>query len=443
VSRAALAIACAVLALPLGSATAALGQQAGTAPRPEVTEFTVAGIPVVHKPILANDVISVRVYIRGGSANLTPETAGIENLMALASRRGTEKYSREQFAALAAATGTAIGSEANPDFTALSLQAVREHWDAAWDLFSQAVRHPTFPDDEVELIRAQLVNQLQGRADNPDALLAVLANELLYEGHPYALDPVGTVETIGALTAQELRRWHAERVTRENLLIVVVGNVSREELAAKVEGAFAGLPATGQSARAIPALETTAPSLRVVERELPTNYIRGQFLTPDPGHADYAAIRVAIDVLSNRLFEEVRTKRNLSYAVAAGLSQRLANYGLLYVTAVEPDTTIAVILSEVDRLKSEPISPERLASNVNVFLTNYWLAQETNMGQATTLGTFALVGGGWQNADSFADRVRAVTPADIQRVARDYLKNIHFAVLGDPESINRALFTSY
>jgi len=295
----------------------------------------------------------------------------------------------------------------------------------------------------VELIRAQLVNQLQGRADNPDALLAVLANELLYEGHPYALDPVGTVETIGALTAQDLRRWHAERVTRENLLIVAVGNVSREELAAKVEAAFAGLPATGNSARPIPALEKTAPSLRVVERELPTNYIRGQFLTPDPGHADYAAIRVAIDVLSNRLFEEVRTKRNLSYAVAAGLSQRLSNYGLLYVTAVEPDTTIGVILSEVDRLKGEPISPERLASNVNVFLTNYWLAQETNMGQATTLGTFELVGGGWRNADSFADRVRAVTPTDIQRVARDYLKNIHFAVLGDPASINRALFTSY
>ena len=144
-----------------------------------------------------------------------------------------------------------------------------------------------------------------------------------------------------------------------------------------------------------------------------------------------------------RLFEEVRTKRNLSYAVQAGLSQRRTNYGLLYVTAVQPDTTLKVMLAEVEKLKNEPITAQRLAATVNGFLTEYWLAQETNMGQATTLGTYELVGGGWENAETFTDRVRAVTPADIQRVAREYLKNVNFAVIGNPSAINGQLFTSY
>src|SRR5690606_18484119 len=132
------------------------------------------------------------------------------------------------------------------------------------------------------------------------------------------------------------------------------------------------------------------------ERELPTNYIRGQFPAPAPDHPDFAPFRIGIEILGDRLFEEVRTKRNLSYAVQAGLSQRAANYGILYVTAVDPGATLPVMLAELDRLKDEPISAERLAQSVNVFLTQYWLGQETNMGQAQSLGTYELVGGGWE-----------------------------------------------
>jgi zinc protease len=257
------------------------------------------------------------------------------------------------------------------------------------------------------------------------------------------VDPLGTVESVGRVTAADLRRWHAERLTKENLLIVVVGNVARDDLTRKITDAFGGLPATGGAARPVPRVTTTAPKLEVTQKELPTNYIRGQFTAPDPSHSDFPALRVAIDILSNRFFEEVRTKRNLSYAVQAGLSQRRSNYGLLYVTAVQPDTTLKVMLAEVERLKNEPITPARLAQSVNGFLTQYWLAQETNMGQAGTLGTYELVGGGWENAEAFTRRVRAVTPADIQRVAREYLKNVHFAVIGNPAAIDRALFTSY
>jgi predicted Zn-dependent peptidase len=408
----------------------------------QVSEFEVAGIPVLYKPIQGNAVVAVRLYLNGGSANLAPETAGIERFVATASVRGTEKYTRDEFAALLAATGTAIGADPNPDYTVLSVQAVGAHWEQAWDLFTQAVLHPTFPAEEVDLVRAQIVNQLRARIDNPDAYLQFLANELMYRGHPYAIDPAGTVEAIESLQVEDLERWHDQRLTKENLLFVVVGNVPRADVEAKIAAAFGGLPPTGGAARPIPPLAPSGPAVEVTERELPTNYVRGEFSTPHPGDPDYAAIRVAIDILSDRLGEEVRTKRNLSYAVFAALSQRRANYGLLYVTAVEPDTTLEVMLHEIERLKTEPITAERLAENVNVFLTLYWLGQETNMGQAATLGTFEMVGEGWENAAEFVRRVQAVTPADIQRVAETYLKDIRFVIIGNPAKIDRSLFTS-
>ena len=409
---------------------------------PVVSEFVAAGIPVIYKPIEANEVIAVRLYLRGGSANLTAETAGIESFMTAAATRGTEKYSRDEFAARSAATGTAIGANANPDYTVITLQAVSEHWDEAWDLFTQAALHPTFPADEVALVRDQIVNQLKGRLDNPDAFLALLANEQFYGGHPYEIDPLGTVEAVEALAREDLARRHAQRMTKENLLLVVVGNVPREDVERKVEAAFGGLPATGGGSNPVPEIRIVGSRVDVTERELPTNYIRGQFVAPDPGNPDFPAMQVATDILSDRFFEEVRTKRNLSYAAFAGLSQRQANYGLVYVTAVEPDTTLAVMLHEIERLKTEPITAERLAENVNVFLTQYWLAQESNMEQGAMLGAFEIVGGGWEKAADFVEGVRNVTPADIQRVAETYLMHVQFVVIGDPATIDDVLFTS-
>lgn len=408
----------------------------------DVQEFTAAGIDVVHRSIEANEVIAVQLYVKGGSAALTPETAGIERFIGAVATRGTDKYDKDAFASRAAATGAAIGGHVFHDYSVMTLQAVTDYWDESWDLFSQAVLHPTFPESEVELVREQIINALKGREDDPDQYLALLANDLLYAGHPYAIDPNGTVEAIESLTVEDLSAWHARRLTKENLLFVVVGNVDRADLEAKIRATFDALPAAGGMAAETTAAQPGGPDVNVVERELPTNYIRGQFVTPPPGDPDYAPLRVGLNILSNRLFEEVRTKRNLSYAVFSGLSQRRANYGLLYVTAVEPDTTLKVMYHEVERLKTEPITEDRLQESVNVFATRYWMGQETNMGLATALGTFGLAGGGWEQALDFIDRVHAVTPVDIQRVAAEYLKDLHFAVLGDPAKIDEELFTS-
>jgi predicted Zn-dependent peptidase len=96
----------------------------------------------------------------------------------------------------------------------------------------------------------------------------------------------------------------------------------------------------------------------------------------------------------------------------------------------------------VRRLQREPLSTERLQETRNEYATNYWMNQETNLGQAAQLGTFELTGGGWRNALALVDKVSAVTPADIQRVATRYFRNARFVVVGDPKKIDRTLFQS-
>ena len=408
-----------------------------------VTEFTVAGVRVIFKPVSANEIIAVRLYLRGGSANLTPQSAGIERFAGELARRGTERFSADAFAALAARTGTQIGVEAGHDFTVFTLRTVRDSWNDAWDLFTQAALHPTFPADQFALVRDQLLSLMRQRADNPGPQLTYLADSVFYAGHTYALDPEGSEAALGALTRDDLVRWHGERFTKENLLLVVVGNVARADLEARIAAAFGPLPARGGTARR-PGPYTARPAdVMVVPRRLPTNYVMGLYVAPARSDADDAAANVGIRILSERLFEEVRTKRNLSYAVGAGLHADRVNAGTLLVFTTEPDTALKVMRHEVERLAAEPIPPNRLAETVNVFLTNYLMGQEANMSQASDLGAFEMVGGGWRRAGSFPDRVRAVTPADVQRIARRYLRNVRFVVIGDSSKVDRRLFTSF
>jgi len=425
-----------------GPATAQRRAASSPASRPTVTEFTVAGIPVILKPIAANDVIAVRLYLKGGSAALRPGKEGIENFIGIVAERGTAKYSGDEFAARATSTGTRIGFDISNDYTAFIGQGVRQHWNETWDLFTQAALHPIFPEEEVEQARGRILNAIKQRVDNPDDHLNMLADSVMYAGHAYALDPAGSISAVAKLTRDDLAEWHRRRMTKANLLLVVVGNVTRADLTAKIRSAFGSLPATGGEAMRLTALPPLQPDLVVVKEDLPTNYILGVYSVPNPASPDFPAIRVATRVLSERLFEEVRTKRNLAYAVFSGIGTRAENSGNLYVTAVDPDTTIKVMLSEVRRLQQEPVPLDRLRQSINVFATGLLMSQQTNMGQAAGLGLWEISGGGWENGVSYIDRLRNVTPAQLQQAATKYLRNARFVVIGDPAKIDRKVFTA-
>lgn len=403
--------------------------------------YRVGDVVVLHRQTPANSVVAARVYVAGGSANLTERTAGIERLaLNTAVNGGTESRSKDEFNALLDSMGSSVGAFDERDFSGYSMKSVVDSFDATWDLMVEAMVQAKMPEDELELQRERHLASIRSLTDNPDRLVNHVAGKLLFKGHPYESFQLGTADNVATFTRDEVAAYQRAMLEPARMTVVVVGNVPREALLEGVSKLARIVPSGAITPQETGPLDAEQSEMVVEQKELPTNYILGLFAAPPPGHDDYEAMYVTMRFLRDRLFEEVRTKRNLTYAVSSGLSDRRANFGYLYVTAVDPDATMPVMFDEVEKLKNGDFTAEQLEQSRNVFITRHYMDLETNGSQASLLARSHLIAGDWKAQDETIDRLEAVTPEDVQRVASKYMTNYHFAVVGNPEQIDRALF---
>jgi zinc protease len=184
-------------------------------------------------------------------------------------------------------------------------------------------------------------------------------------------------------------------------------------------------------------------ALSVDNRQLPTNYILGYVPGPAATNPDYVALRVASAVLSGRLFTEVRSRRNLSYAVESPFLERAHAVAGLYVTTVAPNEVLNIMRHELTVLQSETVDPVGLKRLEQQFITEYYLKNETNADQANVLARAELYQGDFRAADRFMESLRKVTPDDVRRVAKQYFKDFRFAYVGDAGKVDRSLLQQF
>jgi len=408
-----------------------------------VTEFDVNGLKVLVKRREGSLTVAAQLYIRGGVENINAGNAGVEAFMLNVASEASAGYPRDRMRKETARMGTVIGESVNYDYSALAMTATRANFDKSWDIFADVAMNPSFTKEDVDLVKARLVSGLSDDTDEPDTYLQRLQEKVAYAGHPYLNRPEGTAESVARLSADDLRAYHKSMMQTSKLLLVIVGDLDPVQLKTRVAATFGKLPRGDYKAPALPQLAFSASTLEVTSRTLPTNYIQGFYTAPPITSPDIYPMYVASSMLRDRVFEEVRVKRNMSYAPDAFLRTQAANIGGIYVTAADQyaNDAVRVMLNEITRLQREPVSRDDITSVIAQFLTTYYIGQETNAAQAANMAQYELIGGGWRNSLSFLEKLRAVSPADVQRVSQKYMRNIRFVVLGNPAKIDKNVFT--
>lgn len=407
---------------------------------PTISAFEINGLKVIFKRRTTSPTIAAGMFVRGGVRNATSSTSGLENLTLSAAMEGSKTYPVAALRKEMARTGSSVGAAAGIDFGVMSLSSTTENFLRSWAVFTDLINNPEFSNESIERTRNGILAGLRDRNSSPDSALDSLEEKVVYAGHPYSSDPTGTIESVSKFTPADLRAYHRSILETSRLLLVIVGDSDEKTIRQLVTSSFGGMSRGNYKEMPLPRLTFDAPSLDVSSRTLSTNYIKGIFQAPSLSDPDYYAMRVAIAILQSRVYQEVRIARNLSYAPNAEMGERAANSANIYVTAVDANQSVRVMLNEISKMRKAVIEPDEFEGVSGYFLTMHYLDQETNAAQANELARYELIGGGWQNSTKFITGIMNVTPEAVWEASIKYMKNIRFVVVGDPAAIDRSIF---
>ncbi len=404
-------------------------------------EFDINGVRVIMRPA-TNDVVSAVLFVSGGVQNYTQDQQGIENIaLSVLTDGGSKKFPKEEFHKLTERKGISIGASTTFDYSVLTLKSTLGNFNTAWDLFSDMIVHPDWNAASLDQVKGQTISGLQQQQSDPDATLADMTREGIYKGERYAINPDGTPESVTGITMDAIQKHYNNILKRKKLVLVIVGKVTEADVRAKA-AAFASLPeGTSDQFRSVPP-KIVANIVDVQEREIATNYMRATFQAPPKGSKDDIAMRLGMAILSDRLFVEVRTKRNLSYAPSASLSNVYDPYSFMYVSTTNPNDAAKVMLDELKKARAEGFSEKELMNQKEGFLTSYYMGQETNDGQALSLGS-AELSLGYRRAEMIMDLVKAVKLEDVNSAFKKYATHVHWFYLGDKSKIDEKIFKDF
>jgi zinc protease len=384
--------------------------------------------------------IAVDFAFDGGATRDPENAAGSAYLISGVLDEGAGELNAEAFQGRMADHAISLGFEARRDDFHGHLQTLSRHRDVAFELLALALNAPRFDVDAVARVKAQVVAGLQRQAQNPETLCRKALYAAAYPGHAYGRHEKGDVDSVSRLEAGALKALTGDVMSRALLKVVVVGDITAEELTERLDQLFGTLP-EGKP-RELPAEPLPIQGLgqtHVIDLDVPQTVLR--FVAPglmrhDP---DFIAGSVLNHILggsafTSRLFQEVREKRGLAYGVSSNLLPLRESAMLIGGTATRNDRaaeSLTVIRDELAKLAAEGPSEHEVEEAKRYIIGSYPLRFDTSPKIASELLGLAING---FEPDYLGERNQlfaAVTPADVGRVAR--------RLFGDPRLLVQAV----
>jgi zinc protease len=382
------------------------------------------GTPIIVRPKAGSPLVHAGAYIIGGIRDEEAPRAGVTTLMVRTALKGTASRTAERIAEEGEMLGGSVSGAAISDSFRWSISVPARHAAAAVELLADVVQHPTFSAEALETERAIALADVAALRDDMYRYPMRLATEAAFPGHSYGLAPGGTDDSLARITVDAVREWHATRALASACVIAIVGDGNPSELADLAARAFGELRHAGPTPVAKPAWPaTTATAIETRDRAQTAMAL----LFPGPSRSDdarYAAAMIATVAsgLGGRFFDELRDKRSLCYTVNAFVAERaLAGvFGSYIATSPEQeDAARAGLLAEFARLCDQPVTEEELSRAQTYAIGIHAIRQQSGgavLGDAVDAYLFGALG----DLAEYESRIRAVTPAAMQRVALDY-----------------------
>lgn len=393
-----------------------------------------------------NPILSLRFMFRGGAALDPVGKAGLARMTTALLDEGAGDMDARTFRGALEDRAIGLSFDASFDEVSGSLQTLIEHKDTAVRLLALALGQARFDGDAVQRVRSQILARIRRDSENPDTIAQIRLFDELFPRHPYGRRTRGTLDSVVAISVEDMRGFVHGRLARDNLIVGAAGDVTPDELGRLLDAAFGSLPA-----RATPAsVEDVAPNLSartvVVKTKVPQSAIAfaGPGLKRDD--PDFYVALVLNHILGGsgftaRLHEEIREKRGLAYS--AGTSLHPLRHSALIIGGAgtanaRVKETVDVVRAEWKRMADGGVRAEEL-EDAKTYLTGSFPLRLTALGAiAGILAAMQQDDLGVDYLDRRNDHIRAVTVESVARVARRLLDPARLLVVvaGEPDGLS-------
>ncbi|MGE0824979.1 MAG: M16 family metallopeptidase [Candidatus Binatia bacterium] len=386
------------------------------------------GIRILVKEHHGVPVMSIQTVMFGGLLFENDQNIGINNFLSGMLTRGSERFSRLGLAeAVESVAGSLRGFSGRNSVGLSGSFLTTSRIDNALALFLETLLHPTFPEDEVEKRRREILLALKNREDE----LAQIAFELFYgtvfSSHPYRLPLLGTEDTVRTMARADMAEYYRLLLNPQRLVVSIVGDVDTSQVVQQLRASLESLTVPSHILAFPPhesRPETGRQQRKTVEKQQ-AHIVLG-FQGVSLAHPDRYALKVLDAVLSRqggRLFYEVREQRALAYSVTAFSMEGVAPGVFGIYLGTDPskvEEAISAARSELAQLRESLVSPEELEQAKKYLTGSYEISLQSNGAQSEELAFNELYGLGYDNSQRYLAALQKVTAEDLRRVAQTY-----------------------
>jgi zinc protease len=419
---------------------------------PKYTRYTLNNGMVVY--LMENHelpLVGGTALIRTGDRLEPADKVGLAGITGEVIRTGgTTKHSGDELNQLLEQRAASVETGISDAYGSASFSALSQDLDMVFDLFAEVIQTPAFAPDKLELAKRQQAGQIARRNDDPNGIAGREFQKLIYgETSPYAR----TVEykTLKNISREDLVAFYENYFHPENMILGIIGDFDSTKMRSLIQEKFGSWKPTSESPKPTvpPASQAKQGGIFLVNQpQLTQSYVQmghlgGQFNSPD-----YAALDVMNQVINGfggRLFNEVRSRQGLAYSVYGFWSPRF-DYPGTFITGgqTRSDGTvpfIKAILSEIERLRTTPVTPEELASAKDQVLNSFVFNFQDPSQTLSRLMRYEYYGYPEDFLFRYQKNVKATTIEDVQRVAKQYLQpdKIVTLVVGNASAIQPPL----
>ncbi len=407
-------------------------------------------IPIAEKTVLDNGVIiltekiptlrsvAMGIMVGAGSGNETPQILGLSHFLEHMSFKGTSKRSALEIAQAIESVGGRLNAYTGKEYTNYYAVVLDTHLDLAIDVLSDIFLNSLFDPREIEMEKGVILEEIKMYEDTPDELIHDFFAETLLDRHPLGQPTIGRAETVKALNRERILDLRERLYTPDNLIVSLAGNLEHNRVLEQLKPLFSGL----KGKRPIEAEVKPEISTKIAIKNKQTEQVHLCLGTRGSSHLDEDRYVFAVmenilgGGMSSRLFQEIREKRGLAYAIFS-YNTAFRNLGIFAVYAGTShgniEQVLELILKEFRSVKKEGVKKEELERAKEHLKGSLVLGLESSSSRMSWLARSEFYYRKVMTVDEVFGKIDRVSQDDIVRLANTYLRSedLNLAAIGD------------